>query len=1066
MAGVAALAETVGAVFSFIIKTVGIIITAPFSWLFGSEELSTSVTQEFQDSTSVTNGSTTPQNIVYGTTRIGGQILNIESTGELQNNLGMAIVLAAHPIDCINKIYVDDRLSTASELQGKFEYLFVDGTQTTVPQFAIDIMPSWTNQHLALGKAVLYCKLVYDEDVYRGVPKINVEVRGKRVYDPRDGQTKFSDNWALCCADYLTGYYGANRTYDDLDTDSLINSANISDELTATGQRTIKVLSGGDYVDQLIPAGTEKRYTINGSFRVLDRPLDKIDELSAAGAGKIVNNLGKWYFFAGAYKDPEMVFNEMDVLGDINLQVGGDFRNRINTVKGTYADVSMEHQPTDFKVVTSEDYITKDGGEVLEQDMQLNFTNSPYTASRIGKILMERSRVGAFLTVKLKTKVLALRTFDTMVLYNKRLGWDAMVYESDGVTPLLIDGVQAYGKVFRIVAMSGVPTDGIDVTLHEEYPSIYTWEEGDTFEIEPVPLTTLPNPYFLDAPKNIDVIEDLFISVNGGQVKNKALVSWEAGDALRTTRYELWVQRITAPAYSRRMITETTSTVYEIQDIEPGQYTLYVRAKNSLNVASAFTAFNHEILGKLAPPSDVLGFSVVFTRDGARLEWQPIPDLDSDLYEIRVGTTWESSTKLIETRSTLFTWAQFTAGEHNVLIKAKDTTGNYSLNATLLTFNIQAPTKIQTITPQVIDNYVTMQWGQSSATYPIEQYIIKRGDVLANAVEVGRAQTTFTVIFEQRKGIFKYWIAAMDIGGNMGEYYSVNASLDSPPDYILRSDTFLDLQSANSTNIVYQDDKGVTFDSVDITWDNIDITWDEDVSISGFLPVLDTQTFDEWLGADPNAPITFDSIDVTWDSVDVTWDEASETYEQFLDRTNYQTLLDPYQTTAQWQKVIDYEATLPPTRITFTVDFEVQVGTITYNPKIETSLDEITWEVYDGVTQTSVNQFRYVRFTLDFVGDGQSYGILDSIRAKLDVKNKTDQGRGFADLNDVDGTEFFFNTEFSDIDSIVPAIDGDTNGTAIPIFNDVPNPVSFMVKCYDINGNRISSNITWIARGL
>lgn len=66
-----------------------------------------------------------------------------------------------------------------------------------------------------------------------GLPNISAKVKGKKVYDPRDGLTKYTTNAALIQRDYLLmpkedGGVGAEA--DEIDEDSFIEAANICDE--------------------------------------------------------------------------------------------------------------------------------------------------------------------------------------------------------------------------------------------------------------------------------------------------------------------------------------------------------------------------------------------------------------------------------------------------------------------------------------------------------------------------------------------------------------------------------------------------------------------------------------------------------------------------------------------------------------------------------------------------------------------------------------------------------------------------------------------------------------------
>ena len=66
-----------------------------------------------------------------------------------------------------------------------------------------------------------------------GNPSVDCIVKGRKIYDPRTKKTAYSNNPALCVLDFLTNKrYGLGRwvSYDDIDIDSFIESANYCDQ--------------------------------------------------------------------------------------------------------------------------------------------------------------------------------------------------------------------------------------------------------------------------------------------------------------------------------------------------------------------------------------------------------------------------------------------------------------------------------------------------------------------------------------------------------------------------------------------------------------------------------------------------------------------------------------------------------------------------------------------------------------------------------------------------------------------------------------------------------------------
>jgi len=100
----------------------------------------------------------------------------------------------------------------------------------------------------------------------------------------------------------------------------------------------------------------------------------------------------------------------------------------------------------------------------------------------------------------------------------------------------------------------------------------------------------------------------------------------------------------------------------------------------------------HVVEGKTAPPENVIGFNIYQVRELINFIWTANPDLDIASYELRYGATgvsWAASTLITETTlTTNFTTPLLPPGSWDFLIKAIDTSGNYSETATRKTFRV------------------------------------------------------------------------------------------------------------------------------------------------------------------------------------------------------------------------------------------------------------------------------------------------------------------------------------------------------------------------------------------
>jgi hypothetical protein len=128
---------------------------------------------------------------------------------------------------------------------GGYRYVFNahhgEATQTADPMLTASIGSKWTSAHKLNGVAYIAASFIYDsKGQFSGVPQITVQVKGKKVYDPRDSnQTfgdattyKWSDNPAVCFLDLISNNeYGKGLTSSQLNMSTFTSAAGTADTL-------------------------------------------------------------------------------------------------------------------------------------------------------------------------------------------------------------------------------------------------------------------------------------------------------------------------------------------------------------------------------------------------------------------------------------------------------------------------------------------------------------------------------------------------------------------------------------------------------------------------------------------------------------------------------------------------------------------------------------------------------------------------------------------------------------------------------------------------------------------
>lgn len=714
-----------------------------------------------------------PQLLVYGEARIGGTYVfmasrNAAGTDQKNRDLYLVDALAGHEVKAIGDLYFDDELvplqasgagfvpssgrwAGVRETTGE-PYVYVEKHRGTDDQQASSVLTGaglgWTAAHRGRGIAHLTLKLLYFADKWpNGLPSISAVVKGKRVYDPRDpGQDpddpdtwKWSDNWALCLADWIRdAKFGLGEPWERIDEDHLVAAANVSDEIVAvttenlsgtsdgatldvslTTQRTPRIgerytISGNTYycasvaganpttegtrrfrltfatslsnaragTTTSIPTGNvtatrtgEPRYTCNGVISADRARREVLDELRQAGAGAVVHAGGKWRILAGAWRAPTVTLDAGDLRGPIRIQTKLSQRDGGNGVRGIFSDPSHLWQPTDYPAVTNAAYVEADNGIENWRDLDLPFTASSSMAQRIAKITLERLRRPINGVFPCKLSAWRVVAGDVIHLSLDRYGWSPKAFEVE-TSRLVVDEDE-----------NGNPFLGVDLILRELDENAFAWSENDEAPLPAAPATTLPNPFDLAPPGVPEVTEALYETRSGRGVAAKAIMSWAAPEDAFVELYQPEYRLVGASSWT--VLPRQESTTVEILDIAPGTYDFRVKAVNALGVSSAYATRRKEILGLGARPADVTGLTAAVVSSIAVLQWDPHPDLDVRIggyFRVRwspaiSGATWDASVDVGDRLMGNVTLALVPAATGTYLVKAIDSTGNMSANA-------------------------------------------------------------------------------------------------------------------------------------------------------------------------------------------------------------------------------------------------------------------------------------------------------------------------------------------------------------------------------------------------
>lgn len=192
------------------------------------------------------------------------------------------------------------------------------------------------------------------------------------------------------------------------------------------------------------------------------------------------------------------------------------------------------------------------------------------------------------------------------------------------------------------------------------------------------------------APANLalDSSETHLQITNSGDLIARIRTTWDAVGAAFVNRYEVQWKKSADASWDDAAVLDDDQTKFFVSPVDSGEdYDVRVRAITRHGVKGNWaTITNHTVIGKTSPPDDVPSIFANQNGEVVTLDWEQVSNKDLAGYEIRhkpfgVGE-WRDANFLTKvTKGTSITTAKVPPGHRDVLIKAVDTSGNYSVNA-------------------------------------------------------------------------------------------------------------------------------------------------------------------------------------------------------------------------------------------------------------------------------------------------------------------------------------------------------------------------------------------------
>ena len=666
-------------------------------------------------------GTIQPRALVLGRARVGGHVFFRGSTGDKKEKFVMAVALAGHEIDGIEQLWLNDQAITTDtdgwvrtepylirrKESGKITgdvappeaiegtvntytrttggsnsgttqvytsyqywvetpkariraYLGADG-QSADAQLMADFPGLWTAAHRAQGVAYLVCEFWYDETAFpSGLPSVTATIRGAKCFDPRTGDTRWTENPALHQRHVLTHPYFGKRSGLGSDEDArIMAAANACDIGHDYGQGVVPLYRSS----LVVPFGTPAR--------------DVLDDLAQAMGGQWAYAQGQFFTRAGVYTAPVQTLTEADLATVVRDADGGTSQQAIsisphtaradkfNTVTPRIWDQAQNYKQVPLAPVKAAALITADGVVELVQEVDMAAVFYSQQAQHIAGVMMRDARDPLTVRATFKLSAYALELFDVVRLTIPRYGWA--------------------DKTFLVMSRQWALGGAIDLTLKETAAAIY---QPDAAFVPSgyADNTALPRPWDIAPPENLTASSGSaeLLRQSDGSIITRVRVGWAAitdATLLDTGVVEVqWSVAADDLVWNAAAVTARETQLLLAGAPDGAVIIIRARTRNQLAVSDWGVQIVHTVVGKTEPPATVQAVTV----SGTQVAWTPVADADLAGYRLRVNygsdTWWDYAAPLHEGLITEspYTLERVPAGECTVLVKSVDTSGNES----------------------------------------------------------------------------------------------------------------------------------------------------------------------------------------------------------------------------------------------------------------------------------------------------------------------------------------------------------------------------------------------------
>lgn len=584
--------------------------------------------------------------VVYGERRIAGNIVFANTLPNDRSTICLVIVLCEGPVENLGSVYFNDVIADPYEITDLAErekYIklhgnrFKDhytitkfkGDQTTASAKLLQLFPAncstpWSEDMILVGVAYLVVTLriwVDDKgtekqkmnDPFMSIPHVTCDVKGRKVLDPRTNLTAWSSNPALCLRDYLT-----NQAYGIGLSSSLIDDTSFS--------------SAASYCDTLITAPdgkVEPRYWIASVLEPFSGIMDNVKKFLPSMGAALVWTRGYYVLLCDRPAVSTFDISESILIGEVDVALGSSSAifNRVK-IQWYNPKQNWDIETTILDEATLRS--TEDGDILLDTDVNYSQVTSGYVATRLGQLLLNKSRRGLRCKVTITHAGFFLVPFQIVTLFYPLFGWEA-------------------GKKFQILSLTLQPEYKVDLELLEYDEDVYAVNSYGVFGRELY--SSFENLGIVDPPTNLRLSSGTEISYcqPDGSIINRVLLEWDRSTSPAVLRYEIKYKLATLPDWEYSFLVDgELSEAFAVPVVPKSYYDFQVRAEGRSGQKSEILLIKNYYVkpyeGPIHPPHS---FRIAVGPNNSRIfSWEKSPLITCGFAGFRLFFSYGTSTTL------------------------------------------------------------------------------------------------------------------------------------------------------------------------------------------------------------------------------------------------------------------------------------------------------------------------------------------------------------------------------------------------------------------------------------